>query len=195
VNELIQEITDLEAYDYRSPEEDGELHKMKLRLAELQREQSERDRDARRRDLWNGNELPLARLMVNESEQRCIAQALSTIGKEVYELRAGGPMQRQYSYDGYERDTVADFESYLDWPEGTPVIRIRYYWSHNGGGESQTVVFPETYLDTDWRPIEEALNVTRAAKKEAARAAENERNAARDRETYERLKSQFGDNA
>ncbi len=145
----------------------------KSQLADTRRQIAEIDLDASL-----PTDLTIERLNLFEAEQRVVTRLLDELGREIATLR-GEPMTTQYRFYSYER-----------W-DG--IISITYFWSHNGGGETQIVKFPESYFSSNWRGQEQMiLEAARIGREDAERLRQRDAET-RDRATYERLHKRFGE--
>lgn len=141
--------------------------------------------------------ITVEKILAAEAAMDKIRNELGDMGREIYQIRKGTQLPSGFGLDKYDIDNSYearyDHNGDVKWPEGTPVIFIRFFnyrWS-----EGRDVVIPQAYLTQDWRKLEyERVQAEKAAVAEARNAAQEE--AARQREanekaTYERLKKKF----
>jgi len=137
---------------------------------------------------------------ITEAEEAMaeVRSSLAAMGRELYQMRYGDELARQYAFEEYSLQTFQG-SNYLGqegphWGVGTPIISLNYYWSR--AGNSKYVTFPQSYLGKDWQSIEQEridnenkIAVEREALKieEAARRQE-----IAEREAYERLHAKYG---
>jgi hypothetical protein len=138
--------------------------------------------------------MSMARLDEYEAEQHNIHAALGKLGREIATIR--GDDSRSWEFHSYER-TTADGWAIKDYPKGTRLIKVTYRIPQRYEPDYVSIMFPESYLDTDWHAIEtekvsaartEAAEQKRIATEAAATAREE-----RQRAEYARLKTLYGD--
>lgn len=143
--------------------------------------------------------LTLAEIKNAENSVKRVRVILQDMGREIYRIREGRELSLQY---GFERYSLFNFsgshcseQEGPDWPIGTPIFSLLYYWPR--AEDTISVTFPVGWLGQDWRALETArVEQERREKAERLRAEEAERvtaQAAAERETYERLKAKFGE--
>ncbi len=144
--------------------------------------------------------ITLADIDSAENAVQTVRKRLDAIGRELYKMREGLEIGSGYGFDRYYR-TKFGGQHYLhqegpDWGVGTPIFSLTYYWGR--GEDTISVTFPQSWLESDWRALEQdRLNKESAARSELEeieakqRAAEQEES---DRSTFERLKEKFEGN-
>lgn len=175
----IEDLKEEIEYGFSDNGERDELFRAEQKLADM-------DRD----DL-NDGKLSLERLDNFESEQRCVHRHIIKTAKEIAAFRCED-IPEQFSFDSYERETAEGW-AIKEWPKGTRLISVSFVVYYNGGGDHRTVRFPETYLDIDWKPLEQALLDAERAKKAEEQARASAEHEARERAQFERLQAKFGD--
>jgi hypothetical protein len=157
-----------------------------LRLQDKKQELLEMTLDAER-----PSGLSTERLDMFESEQRCINRELTALGLEIAEAR-GEPLQNA-SLDSYERTTADDW-AYREYPMGTRLLVLYYRIAHQRyEPEYRTIVFPESYLGEDWKPIEAAALEAKQTEVAAQAAAAERDREARERAQLAALKAKYGE--
>lgn len=134
-----------------------------------------------------------------ENAVKTIRVKLQAIGRELYKMREGERLEPHYHFQSYSRLNFSgpeySSEEGPDWGVGTPIFSLCYLWSYNCGGDVCYVTFPQSWLEQDWRALEQSrLDKDRAGKAERDRieADERARNVeAAERRTFERLKAKF----
>lgn len=136
---------------------------------------------------------------INDAEQavKGVRSKLQAIGRELYEMREGEKLGREYDFHDYSRQNYAG-SNYCgqdgpDWGAGTPIISITFYWSR--ASAEHYITFPQAWLGQDWRGLERERLATERAEL-AAQAELDQQKAVRlkdeaERLTYERLKEKF----
>ncbi|MDW9531922.1 hypothetical protein RWE87_13525 [Sinorhizobium meliloti] len=141
---------------------------------------------------------------IDHAEQaiRTVKATLRDMAHEIASMRDGKPLGKQWGFNHYTRrnytGTYSDEqEGGATYPDGTPVVIVTLHWSYNGGGDYMYVMFPQSYLGQDWRPIEQArIDAQRRDEEEQERIEEMKRAGeieAAERATFERLKAKFED--
>ncbi len=168
-----------------SDDEKSELEQAQQDLSDIAHEEARAGRDGER-----PHGLSLERLEEYESERRCIRRALAAFGLEVAAFR--GEAINGF-FESYERDAMA--RSPNDWPTGTRLIGLTYRIPQRYEPGYTTVLFPESYLDCDWKPLEQKrLDALRIIEQEIAEKARQRREAA-DRAKLAELLEKFPDAA
>ena len=116
-----------------------------------------------------------------ETGLELIHATLAAMGRGIYIVRKGEKMNRNYTFEDYSL-------------EGDN-IDVCYRWSWQGDSDAIHVVFPQSYLEIDWVPVETA-RVEKEKAENAAKLAEAEEKKRleleeRERAVYERLKAKF----
>lgn len=143
------------------------------------------------------NGLALTDIDDAERAVKSVRIKLQAIGRELYEMREGEKLGREYDFHDYSRQNYAG-SNYCgqdgpDWGVGTPIISITFFWSR--ASAEHYVTFPKAWLGQDWRSLERERLATERA--ELAAQAELDRQEAvrlkdeAERLTYERLKEKF----
>lgn len=79
-----------------------------------------------------------------------IRAAISTTARKVYRIREGEELIPEYLFDNYivtNRQRI----------HKEPHVFAKFYWRGNPDQGDVSIVFPLSYLEEDWEPIEQAL--------------------------------------
>lgn len=183
VEKLKAEIAELEeqrGWGTLTAEQEASLSHLRVFLHEA-------ELDAER----EGIPLTINRIDQMESEKRCIENAISTLACEIAEFR-GDPIREGYSFDTYERYS-ADGWAIKEWPVGTRIISASFTRWYSGDCDTHTVRFPETYLEEDWKPSEQAMLDAKKAKAEQDLRERSASREAAERAELARLQAKYGD--
>lgn len=140
-------------------------------------------------DAAAGSTLSIDRLNRFEAEKRAINRHLDNFGRRIAEAR-GEPLPSDAFLHSHERN-IADKWAYRDWPTGTRLLTLTYQIPQRYEPGYQTITFPESYLDTDWRPAEQARDEAAQAKAAAEKAEEQRKREERERAELDRLKAKY----
>ena len=141
--------------------------------------------------------LTLEQIREAEEATERVEDKLRKMAREMYLMREGEPLGSQYGFKyyslfGYHGPRYSGEEG-PNWGVGTLVVGVYFYWDR--ACDTITVTFPQSYLGTDWRPIEQQrlkqiaeIKLEEQARKEYERAKAQEE---RDRAEFERLRKKF----
>lgn len=133
-----------------------------------------------------------------EGATRNIRRVLDGIGREIHKMREGEELGSQYGFNGYVRAPFSgqhySGQEGPDWDVGTPIFSLSYYWPR--AEADVCVTFPQSWLELDWRALEQSrLDEERRVTEEQLRAdteqAERQQEIS-ERQEYERLKVKYG---
>lgn len=179
-DKIIERIAEIESWGSMiEPDEQEELNRLKRELYEIELvEQCPAT-------------LTIARLDRFEAERTSIRSQLRDLAIEIATFR-GEKIPDSAQFESYER-TEADDWAIKGYPKGTPMIRVTLRIPMRYEPDYVSVLFPESYLEEDWKPIEQAkLDAAKAKEvaevRERARVREDLRRA-----EYERLRKIYGD--